>query len=73
MRNLKFNYKYTMCNQEWAEFPAKGSGTTPQDFSQLRVEVLFETLLVEHKCEQTIPSIYQLSTKKYQTCNRYGQ
>jgi len=31
------------------------------------------TLLVEYKCEQTIPNIYQLSTRKYQACNRYEQ
>jgi len=49
------------------------SEITPRDFSQLRAVVLLETLLVEHKCEQTIPSIYQLSTRKYQACNKYGQ
>jgi len=35
------------------EFPVKGSGTTPRDFSKLRVEVLFEALLVQHKCGHT--------------------
>ena len=31
----------------------KGSGTTPLDSSKLRVEVLFEALLVQHKCGHT--------------------
>ena len=41
------------------EFPMKGSGTTPRDSSKLRVEVLYEALLVQHKCgpTQTISSI----------------
>ena len=30
----------------------KGDGTTLRDFSKLRVEVLLEALLVEHKCGQ---------------------
>ena len=30
-------------------------------------------LLVEYKCKQKIPSIYQLSTRKCQACNRYEQ
>jgi len=41
------------------EFPVKGSGTTPQDSSKLRVEMLYEALLFRHKCGhiQTISSI----------------
>ena len=43
---FKTQLQHTMCNQEWARIPVKGSGTTPRDSSKLRVEVLYETLLV---------------------------
>ena len=42
-----------MCNQEWTEFPLKGSEATPLDSSKLRVEVLLEALLVEHNYGHT--------------------
>ena len=32
------------------EFPVKGSGVSPRNSSKLRVEVLYEALLVQHKC-----------------------
>ena len=31
----------------------KGTETTPQDSSKLRVEVIIEALLVQHKCRHT--------------------
>ena len=50
MRNYELNYKYTICNQEWARIPREGSGTTLRDSSKLRVEVLLEAFLIQHKC-----------------------
>ena len=43
-----------------AEFPVKGFGLSPQDSSRLRVKVLYEALLVQHKSghTQTISSIW---------------
>ena len=41
----------------------KGSGLSPQDSSRLRVEVPHMALLVEYKCEQTIPNIYSIKHK----------
>ena len=32
-----------------AEFPVKGSGLTPLDSSWIRVEALYEALVVKHK------------------------
>ena len=39
----------------------KGSGTTPRDFSKLRVEVLLEALLIQHKFGHTnnIKHVYE--------------
>jgi len=59
MQNLKLNCNTLCVTKSEPEFPVKGSGTTPQDFSKLRVEVLYEALLVQHKYghTQTISSI----------------
>ena len=41
----------------------KGSRTTPRDSSKLRVEVLLEALLIQHKCGHTnnIKHVYNMN------------
>ena len=47
--------------QECSRIPGDGLWTISSRFLQIRVEVL--ALLVEYKCEQIIPSIYQFKHK----------
>ena len=51
---LKTQLQHTMCNQKSvAEFPVKSFGLSPLDSSKLKVEVLYEALLVQHKYGHT--------------------
>ena len=53
IKNLIAN---TLCvTKSEPEFPVKGSGTIPRNFSKLKVKVLIEALLVEHKCGHVTP------------------
>ena len=47
MQNLKLNCSTLCVSKSEPEFPVKSSGTTPQDSSKLRVEMLYEALLVQ--------------------------
>ena len=49
MQNLKLNCNTLCVTKSEPKFAVKDSGTTPRDFSKLRVEVLYEALLVQHK------------------------
>ena len=59
MRNLKLKCNTLYVTKSEPEFPMKGFRTTPQNFSKLKVEVLYEALLAQHKCghTQTISNI----------------
>ena len=46
MQNLKLNCNTLRVSKSEPEFPVKGSETTPRDSSKLRVEVLYEALLI---------------------------
>ena len=50
---LKTNCNTLCVTKSKPEFPVKGSETTPRDSSKLRVEMLYEVLLIQHKCEHT--------------------
>ena len=65
MRNLKLNCNILCVTKSELEFSVKGSETTPRDSSKLRVEVLLETLLVQHKCGHTnnIKHVYDMNNK----------
>ena len=53
MRNLKLNCNTLCVTKNELKFSVKGSETTPQDSSKLRVEVLYKAVLVQHKCGHT--------------------
>jgi len=48
MRNLILNCNTICVTKSVPEFSVKGSPTTPRYSSKLRVEVLYEALLVQH-------------------------
>jgi len=55
-----------MYNQSEFEFSVKGFRATPRDSSKLRVDVLLEALLVQHKCGHTTNTkhVYNMSNVK---------
>ena len=65
MQNLKLNCNILCVIKSEHEFSVKGSETTPRYFSKLRVEVLLEALLVQHKCGHTnnAKHVYDMDNK----------
>ena len=53
MWNIKLNYNTLCITKSELEFSVKGFETTPRDSSKLRVEVLLEALLFQHKYGHT--------------------